>query len=372
MLDLLAADRALLAKKDAEIQELEAQVSALERSLSLLHAARRIVQQRLCSYKYPVLTLPNEIVAEIFLHFLPPYPDVPPPLGALSPIHLTHICHQWREIALKTPGLWRAIDLSPRNADRRLLLSLERTISLTGLWLSRSGNCPLSIHMESDRDPLSILAPLIPHRDRWEHLTLRLETTQALSSIQGSFPLLKSLDLQFGSTVSDDEVVTLQDLPLLSTVVLDDFGIPHISLPWSQLTSITLMWIYSEDCMSILRQTTHLVRCTLHLWIQHGPENNVVDLVLPHLETLDVEADDTLHANFFQCLVAPALHHLRLPEHLLQPNIIESLNSFISRSGCHLDELKITTGSVSRNAYRNAFPAITDIWVDIDSDSDSN
>ncbi|KAJ7641164.1 hypothetical protein FB45DRAFT_712335, partial [Roridomyces roridus] len=57
----------------------------------------------------PVLTLPNEITSEIFVHFLPPYPVCPPMTGLDSPTSLTHICRQWREIALATPKLWRAI-----------------------------------------------------------------------------------------------------------------------------------------------------------------------------------------------------------------------------------------------------------------------
>ncbi|KAK6991775.1 F-box domain-containing protein [Favolaschia claudopus] len=343
MLDFLAADRAFLAEKDVEIQELEAQVLALERSLSSLRAARNIVQQRLHSYKYPVLTLPNEIVAEIFLHFLPPYPEVPPLLGDLSPLHFTHICRQWRDIACNTPQLWTAIDLNPRNVDN-LPITLEGTLALTGLWVSRSGHCPLSIRMGSQHDPMSILAPLIPHCHRWEHLTLMLESTQPLSSMQGSLPLLKSFTVRLGTSISDDEVVNLQDLPSLSTVFLDAFKIPHINFPWSQLTSLTLSWIYPEHCMSILRKTTHLERCILHLGLQDEPQDDFVDLVLPRLRTLEVEVDGDVYVNIIQCLVAPALRYLRMPESFLNPwsHPFKPLQSFISRSGCHLNKLQVT------------------------------
>ncbi|KAJ7086305.1 hypothetical protein C8R43DRAFT_311955 [Mycena crocata] len=71
------------------------------------------------SLVYPVLTLPNEITSQIFIYFLAAYPRCPPFQGLLSPIILTHICHQWREIALSTPALWRAITLDrlERNTD---------------------------------------------------------------------------------------------------------------------------------------------------------------------------------------------------------------------------------------------------------------
>ncbi|KAJ7020267.1 hypothetical protein C8F04DRAFT_909373, partial [Mycena alexandri] len=70
------------------------------------------VQEELDSYKYPVLTLPTEIICEIFIHFLPVYPECPPPAGILSPTNLTQICRQWRDIALAIPTLWRAMRLS--------------------------------------------------------------------------------------------------------------------------------------------------------------------------------------------------------------------------------------------------------------------
>jgi hypothetical protein len=42
------------------------------------------------------LTLPNEIVSEIFVHFVPPYPESPAFTGILSPATLSQICRQWR------------------------------------------------------------------------------------------------------------------------------------------------------------------------------------------------------------------------------------------------------------------------------------
>jgi hypothetical protein len=78
----------------------------------MLRSEKSAAQERLDSYKYPVLTLPSEIVCNIFIHFLPIYPTCPPLTGPLSPILLTHICGGWREIALALPVLWRAITMS--------------------------------------------------------------------------------------------------------------------------------------------------------------------------------------------------------------------------------------------------------------------
>ncbi|KAJ7639452.1 hypothetical protein FB45DRAFT_725271, partial [Roridomyces roridus] len=78
--------------------------------------------------------LPNEIVSEIFIQCLPPYPICPPFRGLSSPTCLTHICRKWRDIALTTPQLWRAIPF-PASGDYKTPQA----------WLERSGSCPLSI-----------------------------------------------------------------------------------------------------------------------------------------------------------------------------------------------------------------------------------
>jgi hypothetical protein len=121
MLSNLETDRVRLPDIEAQILDMECSLSAsldrgahlvdLERSLSVFRTEKTLVQERLHSYRYPVLELPNEIIFEIFIHFLPIYPAWPF-TGLLSPTTLTHICRQWREITLTTPLLWRAIGLS--------------------------------------------------------------------------------------------------------------------------------------------------------------------------------------------------------------------------------------------------------------------
>ncbi|KAJ7280873.1 hypothetical protein C8J57DRAFT_1174466 [Mycena rebaudengoi] len=68
-----------------------------------LELATKDLQTHVDEYKYPILTLPTEITSEIFVHFLPPYPQCPPATGLSSPELLCQICQVWREIALSTP-----------------------------------------------------------------------------------------------------------------------------------------------------------------------------------------------------------------------------------------------------------------------------
>ncbi|KAJ7661919.1 hypothetical protein DFH06DRAFT_1129098 [Mycena polygramma] len=155
----LEADRSRIAEIDSRILE-------LERSLSGLRAQKTLAEDRLESYKYPVLTLPNEIVSEIFIRFLPVYPICPPLTGVLSPTSLTHICRQWRQIALTMPELWRAIALLENDAS---LEHPHQYGSISNMWLQRSLFTPLSIHigcLDPQNSLPNLLSDFVPHRSR--------------------------------------------------------------------------------------------------------------------------------------------------------------------------------------------------------------
>ncbi|KAJ7024839.1 hypothetical protein C8F04DRAFT_899109, partial [Mycena alexandri] len=62
------------------------------------------IQRSLASIVYPILTLPVEVTAEIFVHCLPA--KATQPSGKVAPMLLGGICRQWRDIACSTPRLW--------------------------------------------------------------------------------------------------------------------------------------------------------------------------------------------------------------------------------------------------------------------------
>ncbi|KAJ7719976.1 hypothetical protein B0H14DRAFT_3009366 [Mycena olivaceomarginata] len=343
------ADRARVADLDTQIL-----LPVLERSDESPSELRSVngkqpVQERLDSYRHPVLTLPTEITVEIFIHFLPIYPACPPLLGTYSPTLLTQICRAWREIALKTPALWRAIWMSPS-------MPFERQPPLFDMWLSRSLCYPLSLDFsENDINRLyttKVLSAAIVHCARWEHLNLELSAS-LLRTIEGPMPLLRSLDLQ----LVDQDLVTAQvafrEAPLLRTVVLDYFAAGTLALPWAQLTSLTLRWVSQAACP----QTSNLMHCRLEFSIGDNHFDTVHNITLPALESLTLTGG--LVKGYLETFTVPALRDLRVPELLLEPNPIEILAAFISRSCSKLQNLCITQrASVSRDAYYKAFPLI--------------
>ncbi|KAJ7834603.1 hypothetical protein B0H13DRAFT_222010 [Mycena leptocephala] len=349
MLSALDGDRTRAVDIDAEILD-------LERSLFALRNEKALLQHRLDSYKYPVLTLPNEIVSEIFIHFLPIYPFCPPLTGILSPNLLTQICRRWREIALATPGLWRGIVVSDANP-----IPFARQAHMCDIWLRRSHRCPLSIQFTDSKDgkftvPLKLIEAAGTHRERWEHLKLHLVQPH-LPAIEGPMPLLRYLDLEFYYP-TDSLVFT--KVPLLRTAVLDVVAASHVILPWPQLTSLTLRYVYLSECVPILRQTSSLLYCQLELFFVPEEDQHETDIALPCLESLAfIDAYNTPVTPYPNILIVPALRRLEIPELFLGPQPIVALASFISKSNSKLQEVSITGDrSVPEDSYRKAFPRI--------------
>ncbi|KAJ7769256.1 hypothetical protein B0H14DRAFT_353337 [Mycena olivaceomarginata] len=274
----LAADRARLADLDAQILD-------FERSLSALRSQRQPVFERISAYKYPVLTLPNEITTEIFIHFLPNYPSWPPLTGPGSPTLLAQIFREWRDIALETPALWRAISLSDFD------IPFEHRVHLCNLWLNRSRCSPLSLelygyHASYPLHMTELVSALVSHRSRWERLIVHDFSLSPLLTMYGPMPLLRTLELHRHIEVSFLEV------PLLRTVVLWGAAIENVALPWAQLTSLTLRDVSPQYCAPILRQTSNLVHCALQF--RESPDaDELLDVNLPYLHSLTLDGTDS-------------------------------------------------------------------------------
>ncbi|KAJ7866342.1 hypothetical protein B0H13DRAFT_2561468 [Mycena leptocephala] len=361
MLADLEADR-------ARVADLEAQISHLEHSLSALREEKNLAQERLDSYKYPVLTFPSVIVSEIFIHFLPGYPLLPLLTGFLSPTLLTHICCRWREIALGTPTLWSAITSSYNDG-----IPLKQKAHLFDLWLKRSRFCLLSLQIGGGMGIDEFLAVVVPHRARWEHLELEDTSLACLPIIDGPMPLLQHLNLSLYHSFTDaPEVFAFRDAPLLRTVILSPDAASSIILPWAQLTSLTLFNVYPCECVPILQKTTNLVHCKLEVSFDSDNDEPGLDITLPYLESLSI--DQYAVTDFLEKFIVPALRSLKIPEDFIEPDPIQSLTGFISKSGCKLEEVHITgERSLPQDSYCKAFPSIRQFSFDGEDDpSDSD
>ncbi|KAJ7171003.1 hypothetical protein C8R46DRAFT_1087445 [Mycena filopes] len=357
MLPDLQADRARAAELDAQIFDLTAQ--------------RALVQKRLDAYRYPVLTLANEITSDIFVHFLPAYPACPPLAGLLSPTTLTQVCRQWREVALATPLLWRAVQSSFASNIEPSKQALE-----ISRWLSISNAPHVSLEMidkatYSDYEIIEclrswesqIVAALTPHRARWQYMKLRFthSNSQHLHEFESPMPMLHHLDLAFGRSTSPLGRILLGEAPLLRSVILDRVAKDTLILPWAQLTSLGLRAVEPRECGAVLEQTPNLVHCDIVLALIEGDTDTCPHLTLLRLESLvlDEYYRRSTMADQLENLVCPALRTLEIAEGCLGIRPCYSLISFVSRSRCNLETIVIRgTRYVSQDAYTSTLPNI--------------
>ncbi|KAJ6602812.1 hypothetical protein DFH09DRAFT_1270637 [Mycena vulgaris] len=306
--------------------------------------------------------LPNELMSEIFIHFLPVYPLCPPQTGPLSPNILTQICRKWREIALTTPALWRAISLYYVEENSR-----DGQVQTLESWLTRSGVFPLSIQMEdaySDLPSFEILDAIVPHRARWEYAKLHVLLSD-LAFVEGQMPLVRELEISVdGPDFPHLLTVPFPDVPRLRSATLNELAGITVFLPWAQLTSLTLLDTTSSESAEILEQTPNLVSCELVLCGAHLSQR---DIHLSSLQTLvlvqlDPDPYEVPVARYLDVLTAPSLRRLQVPEKFLGADPMAALESFISRSECKLQEVRITGDRlVAQAVYRRAFPSVPNL-----------
>ncbi|KAJ7661935.1 hypothetical protein DFH06DRAFT_1397728 [Mycena polygramma] len=330
------------------LKDIETQILHLERSLAALHSEQRLLQERLNTYTYPVLTLPNELVLEIFAHVLPPYPYCPPVTGEDSPNFLAHISCNYPAICV--------------------LPSSKGLIHILDIWLERSRDRPLSITVKGYNASISrqIFSALAVHRSRWEELRLIRPNSEFFSALDGPLPLLRLLEVE----LSDSKGFALPSMPRLRTTSLNCVAGLYLSLPWTQLTSLSLEYVSPEECVTILRRAPNLVVCQLALSVWRNIDAGMPDIVLPNLESLlfcDFKLFEKPHAGYLDTFVVAGLRTLCIPHRFLGTNPVDSLASFIRKSGCGLQEVHVEgigIGDREKDAFRVAFPSISQFIFD--------
>ncbi|KAJ7149565.1 hypothetical protein C8R46DRAFT_1230245 [Mycena filopes] len=179
-----------------------------------------------------------------------------------------------------------------------------------------------------------------------------------------SLPILRRLDLflcdpERAST--PEGIVLFSDAPQLRTVILNDSAALSALLPWSQLTSVTLNQFYPHECAPVLSRTLNLQRC--QLWLVSDGENDHPPMIsLPHLTALTLTTYKRYLPvpGYLDTLLVPELRSLQVPQSFLEDDPIDTLTSFIAKSGCRLQELRITgiITAEEEDRYRAAFPLI--------------
>ncbi|KAK7050257.1 F-box domain-containing protein [Favolaschia claudopus] len=379
MLRTLAADRKRIADIDAKL------LVNGDGSPELLFE-KEVAQKRLDDYKYPVLTLPNEIISEIFELLVPFYPVCPPQAGLSSPTLLSHICSTWRQIAIATPRLWRAIAVSFSRGSKSM--ASRRQIELAEVWLRRSGCCPLSleVHRDATREIRKngghghrIYTVMAAHRERWEHLRVS-STIIGRQVFRGPMPLLRSVsldDARASPAIAFDQAPLLRSLSVQLSRYLDSGNpLATVTLPFLQFTSLTLDTRVLPSIAPMLGQFENLTHFELDI-LEYFITMPIIRLArLKSLVLQDKQYPIRWRESYevLEHLSTPALRRLMLSISLITPwrsdRVLRALISFINASACKLEELCIIVIDSHNNRcdverdlphFRRAFPAIPEI-----------
>ncbi|KZT73978.1 hypothetical protein DAEQUDRAFT_661787 [Daedalea quercina L-15889] len=110
--------------------------------------------------------LPPELLIEIFVCCTENLSD------GLVPLALGSVCQYWRDVSLTSPRIWQRLVLSGRR-------EVEASHAQAQLWLSRSGQLPLYIHVNlQSRDLLlPLLSPMLPFIHRWWTFDMAMDDT---------------------------------------------------------------------------------------------------------------------------------------------------------------------------------------------------
>ena len=209
----------------------------------------------------PVLELPNEITCMIFDHALVlsvrmaedlAMMDAEAKLPPEMEVVISHVCHQWRSIALSYPQLWSHfrydVMRSPLVPLERFDAYLDRSQS-TGLelWFNFKGA------YDEIEGVLTLLEKAVPHFARWRRFTLMADAETHVLSVLGPIfkkpvlaPMLEHFAICPSIDIDDQEIKKLEPMvfkkgaPNLRSVMLDLSGAVTFFPPLDNLTTLRL------------------------------------------------------------------------------------------------------------------------------------
>lgn len=308
---------------------------------------------------HPIRRLPVELLSHIFI------------LGsqdsAYLPVIVSHVCQQWRRIALQTPALWRRITLSPKERMWKERIKRSKTCTLDVQLLPSPSKLPKSLGRSSrkvdkpviDLDPYSIqwhMHMVIPYIARWRSFEVAFPSyapclwKAALSRIcarrGAQAPQLQDLHLTYRQN-DDPEAFTLfsGSAPKLRSVTLNGIRLNWLPSLFANLAALdythhgfTVGYQAVQDVVDILSVSSALVELSLAFPRKANPclparskpvHTRVLLDRLQHL-TFRVEGSDIPYelAMLSTLLLTPSLTTLSMVDALHSYTSFSSLKQF--------------------------------------------
>ncbi|KAJ7742844.1 hypothetical protein B0H16DRAFT_1890150 [Mycena metata] len=350
----VAQIRALLHGPLLRLKDLDDQIANLQKAIDDLARERDGIRSFVDLHKdliSPFRRLPLDIIQEIFVVCLPTHRNCV--MSAVeAPVLLGRICSSWRAISLTTPRLWSRLHIvQPSQSWTTTDTVLEKKYTLrletTKTWLSRSGQCPLSISFQSRSilhpPPVNIddvatktqlfMQAILPFTPRWKDITLHTMPSKALEILsdltEDDVPILQRLDISHGG---DPELPAQPPFALIRAPNLINLtlggpaSIQDLPVRWENLTYLTV-WGQNGSLLScsivaqLLARCSQLQVCSFVINANDTPlEDGARSTIgLPflnsfHLTNLGLPSRDV--GNLFRRLSVPGLRDVDLHGHM--------------------------------------------------------
>ncbi|KDQ52215.1 hypothetical protein JAAARDRAFT_485411 [Jaapia argillacea MUCL 33604] len=250
----------------------------------------------------PVSRLPPELLVEVFVLCTRGYCH---PSADLDWIKVTHVCHNWRQVALRAAHLWTRLPIG----NERWVIEM----------LLRSNNAPLVVLCHHDHEGFTGLDAALQNLDRVRELSTVVPHWNAQWSSPA--PLLEVLRVTTGVgplTSPKSHMTIPRDLFRGTTPSLRTIHINRCSADWTSpffccLTHLNISEILRasrptlDEIFKILQRCPELETLFLHQCIHSSEDWRVPSqtIILPRLARVDMNAPSRDCHNL--------LHHIDFP-----------------------------------------------------------
>ncbi|KIJ92150.1 hypothetical protein K443DRAFT_685430 [Laccaria amethystina LaAM-08-1] len=292
----------------------------------------------------PILNLPIEIMCRMFelahhASFTEGIPENP-----LIEVTISHVCREWRSVALSFQSLWSNFRYNVDELPKRI--PIDRLVA----YLERSGSCLLDLHFAFSEYALgegsqslfnSMLENTISHVDRWRRFSLFADVDAPMLDFSDRLRQLKAANLEyFTMCPSSSEPGTpgfdgmapsvfLGGAPKLFYVRLDGTSFRNYSPPFSNVTVLRLedeifqpdVWNFWSFALFLeilaLPSLSGLSIVGEHFMEPDLPHSS--QITMNNLKHLRYGGDHSLVGHFLPFLVAPLLETLIIKGTTLPP-----------------------------------------------------
>ncbi|KAJ6526969.1 hypothetical protein DFH09DRAFT_165321 [Mycena vulgaris] len=388
--------KALLVGPTLQLKRIDDEIADMYKAIDRLTKERVHLSGYVEAHKAlvsPVRRLPLDIIQEIFMACIPSHRNCVMSARE-APVLLGRICSSWRSMSLSTPRLWTKLHIveptrpyGPVSAAMSFEEKVAQRLETTKGWLERSGQCPLSISLESSHDhppgtssPTSqqtrrFLQVLIPFASRWQHISFSTPplVLDALSLLtEADVPILKTVALY----QRPDQEPHLHGWGLFGmlrgaqingfSMSGSNFSASELPLRWSQLTALSISgppWtitasMTSETILNAISRCPELRRCKL--MVNDGPSAEIQSahpiLEFPFLHTFELHCVSSVASTFkllLDRLSLPKLQKFTLHGHNaeaalpMETHDPSPLNNFFTAS-TRLESLRIDTDTFTK------------------------